>query len=360
MAATSIEQNYMSRIATLDALNTSNDLDGSDANNVSDDTTKTDTTTVFNPNNYNAAKQDYIEKLRSACQAGILRLKDEVNTHFSVTFYELAKFIAIGKLDINDETFYGHELHYGKLGDSGEWSDRVVDDEIPFKIVQMEMASQGFYLLDISDHGKSKKIVIKLYCHKPSLYGIKHMWHGYDRLTCVIDENDEELQANQIRKLVLDRSNKKMEDEKRKEEKIKSWKMNLNLACNVYKDALRKACIQGIKQLKKEKKFCVTLSRICVGVKSETVEVNSDKYPFNVLHYGHVGKSGHWCDRQKWFECDMPFAEIQKEMLKQGYYLLDISDHNKSHRIIINLYRDEPDFYGMTQLWHGLDMIQDD
>ena len=84
------------------------------------------------------------------------------------------------------------------------------------------------------------------------------------------------------------------------------------------------------------------------------------KYKFHSVHYGPLKKreKRHWRSRDNIWErmgTYPPFRTLQIEMLREGYYLMDVSDPDQSKKMFIRVYRNKPET--PLKLWHGYGVI---
>lgn len=79
------------------------------------------------------------------------------------------------------------------------------------------------------------------------------------------------------------------------------------------------------------------------------------------LHYGFF--NNYWTKRNPLSTLDpsitQPFPEVQTELAKDGYYLVDISNPEKSYEVRIGLYIDVDQYKRIAseELWHGLNRV---
>lgn len=78
-----------------------------------------------------------------------------------------------------------HTIHYGGPYYNGKWNLRNIYEDYKnlFRILQAEMFSKGYFLLDLSDNSKSFNPVIVLFVSKPLSYdNHSTLWHYYNKL----------------------------------------------------------------------------------------------------------------------------------------------------------------------------------
>jgi len=90
----------------------------------------------------------------------------------------------VGLDDGTEATYKFHIVHYGPLKDKEQayWMSRFnIYENLqvypPFRTLQVEMLSRGYFLVDESDPDKSKRMVIRLYRTKPAYP--RYLWHGF-------------------------------------------------------------------------------------------------------------------------------------------------------------------------------------
>lgn len=86
--------------------------------------------------------------------------------------------------DGSERKYKFHSVHYGPLKNKEKrhWRSRDnIYDRMgvypPFRVLQVEMLNSGYYLMDISDPSKSKRMIVRLFRDKPK-FPLK-LWHGY-------------------------------------------------------------------------------------------------------------------------------------------------------------------------------------
>lgn len=125
-------------------------------------------------NRYHEFLNEYENLLRTKIATAISKMfRDaKVVESIDVNFRE--------KITINEKAFSINTLHYGFTVDN-QWTKRtpiVMESEMPFRRLQTELLSKGYYLLDESDPAKSHATVINIYALKPYNYGQNRLWHG--------------------------------------------------------------------------------------------------------------------------------------------------------------------------------------
>lgn len=182
----------------LDALKTGIEEDDADSDHVStggDEDAKTDTVTSNNGswNNgdrpFKGAMDTYMTLMRKKLRGciGCLNARSDF-TYANVKVDPNAELIVT--LDDGSVRKYKfHSVHYGPLrikhgtaGTQRHWRSRDnIYDRLgvypPFRVLQVEMLNSGYYLMDVSDPSKSKRMIINLYRNKPA-FPLK-LWHGY-------------------------------------------------------------------------------------------------------------------------------------------------------------------------------------
>ena len=87
------------------------------------------------------------------------------------------------------------------------------------------------------------------------------------------------------------------------------------------------------------------------------VELRFDKLPTyqgvpgDILLYGH--RLGMWYKRRPLENSIRPFEELQLSFFVAGWYLIEVSDPNKSFAIIFRLYPQQPPETEKDLLWHN-------
>lgn len=79
----------------------------------------------------------------------------------------------------------------------------------------------------------------------------------------------------------------------------------------------------------------------------------------DIHHYGNHPKGNKdWHKRVAGYECPRAFKYMQAYLFHtKGWYLLDVSDPKVGSAVKIQLWTKKPNWYGETNLWHGLDVL---
>ena len=106
---------------------------------------------------------------------------------------------------------------------------------------------------------------------------------------------------------------------------------------------------------------------LIISMNRENLLVRAQSVPRDVLLYGHRkrGKNNQvlrfWKHRSPLELPEMPFVTAQKQMLKKGWYLIEVSDYADTDNIVFHLYKSVPEdhpYFNMDKtLWHGNNMV---
>jgi hypothetical protein len=105
-----------------------------------------------------------------------LKTRPNLSIMLKISFFD--------ELTYEDTKVPFHSVHYGGRYEK-KWSSRVKDENyiFLFRILQQELDTKGYCLLDESDNSKSHNPFIILYIKKPLDYENRlPLWHGYNRL----------------------------------------------------------------------------------------------------------------------------------------------------------------------------------
>lgn len=104
----------------------------------------------------------------------------------------------------------------------------------------------------------------------------------------------------------------------------------------------------------------------CIDLGEDVLEImfnasSGRMYYAHIIHYGRYHNVFEiWEIREPFSQTRNVFREVQRELYKKGWYLLDETDLSLDLRIKFVLYGRRPIDYGMKKLWHGLDVLPDD
>ncbi len=218
------------------------------------------------------------------------------------------------KITLESKHIRIHNLHYGKMT-SDDWKRRAHSSNLPFRRLQNDLRKEGYYLIDESTFEFSMKLV--LYHHKPVDYARTVMWHGMNIL----------------------------EGDKPSDEWIQPFQ-------DEYYNLLIAKATAAIAKMQEEQILHV---RLDIDF-HEKIENDTNSIKLHSLHYGKVSRS--WSLRIP--TKNLPFRRAQKVLAEKGYYLLDESDPSASFRTRIILFACKPKHYNTKDLWHKMNVLEED
>jgi len=155
--------------------------------------------------------------------------------------------------------------------------------------------------------------------------------------------------VNEIQKVIYD---KKLDNDKHAIDKINIYKNKLRNASNEYFNNVMEAVKKGIE--------IMTNTNNNGYIRLENDDLNKsikwDEYKkicWHWMHYGFIRKGWRSRDISAWsrFDIKRPFIRAQEELKEKGWYLVDLSNPDRSFGVYIYLYTYPPD---KIKLWHDL------
>jgi hypothetical protein len=155
--------------------------------------------------------------------------------------------------------------------------------------------------------------------------------------------------VNEIQKAIY---GKKLDNDKNTIDKMNVYKNKLQNASNEY----YKNIIDAVKKAIELMSNAENNGHIRLNNEDFNKSIKWDEYKkicWHWMHYGFIRKGWRSRDISAWdrFGIKRPFIRAQKDLKEKGWYLVDLSNPDRSFGVYIYLYSYPPE---KMKLWHGL------
>lgn len=303
------------------------------------------------------AADKYTNTLRSICISTIVNAGNRCSSKIPVNLDAYIRQYQIDGIPI-------HILHYGYQ--IGEWTNREqLECDDPFTVIQRELSTKGYYLIEETNPKQSQYIHIYIYCENPTNNNKQNkLWHNHNVILPAY-KNDKTILAIISAKELLNKITENIQTKNMKKKIILNGENNntnnqkqldrLELATNTYKKILMGLCMFALNTHPNDNKVLVDINEVIHDGRLNNI-------PVHILHYGHYEQEhdSKWTDRKP-LEIEPAFRIVQQELAKKGIYLIEESDITRNQEIEIYIYNGKPTkstyFNKIGKLWHNHNVI---